>query len=255
MRQLRFLTALGSAVLAAVLWIVPAFAVTEDLVLGEIGFTMLDGSGNVIWNGDYAGHSSGDPNVFDIYDGSATAPGVVTITWEGVSFDIDPGVSGNWAITNNDPVNTLVFSLIVDLPVLPVAPSSLMSGSTSISIADANFDGSAALSTVGVTAMYNGRIDLAPVTPTTDLFGAPFTLMAPPGGTASSTASFGVFPGTVPGPAVGGFIGIQHVFSLSPGDRATFNSTFHLVAVPEPTTLLLLGGGLAGVAFFVRRRA
>jgi hypothetical protein len=253
MRQLRFRTAVGSALLAAVLWTVPALSATEDLGLGEIGFTMLDGSGNVIWNGEYAGQATGDPNVFDVYDGSASAPGVLTITWDSVSFDIDPGVSGNWAITNNS-LSTMVFTLIVDLPVLPVAPSSLMSGSTSISIADANFDGSASLSTVAVAAMYNGRIDLAPVTPTTDLFAAPFTLMAPPGGTASSTASFGVFPGSVPGPAVGGFIGIQHVFSLSPGDRATFNSTFHLIAVPEPTTLLLVGAGLAGTALLVRRR-
>lgn len=76
--------------------------------------------------------------------------------------------------------------------------------------------------------------------------------MAPPGGTASSTASFGVFPGSVPGPAVAGFIGIQHVFSLTPGDRATFNSTFHLV-VPEPGSLALLGLSLLVLA--VRRRA
>jgi hypothetical protein len=42
------------------------------------------------------------------------------------------------------------------------------------------------------------------------------------------------------------------VFSLSPGDRATFNSTFHLV-VPEPGTLALLG--LSVLVLAVRRRA
>lgn len=220
--------------------------------IGSITFTMLDAEGNTIWNGEYAGNPTADPNVYRVYDGSASAPGVLTLEWTGVSVDIDPGVSGNWAITNLDPVNTLVFSLIVDAPVLPVAPSSLMFGSSSITVSDANFSGAATLSTVAVTAMYNGRIDLAPVTPATDLFPAPSTLTAPAGGTNSATSSFGVFPGSVPGPAVAGFIGIQHVFSLTPGDRATFNSTFHVV-VPEPGTLALVGLGIGLVVLAVRR--
>ena len=250
MRSLRA-TAIGWVFGATALLAGGASAATIDIPIGSIGFQMLDSNGDPIWNGQYAGYQTGDPNVYYVYDGSATAPGVVTIAWDSVSVDIDPGVSGNWAITNNSAV-TQIFSLIIDAPVLPVAPSSLMFGSTSISIADADFSGAAALSTVALTALYNGRVDLAPVTPATNLFGAPFTLMAPPGGTASSTASFGVFPGSVPGPAVAGFIGIQHVFSLSPGDRATFNSTFHLV-VPEPGTLALLGLSLLVLA--ARRRA
>jgi hypothetical protein len=78
--------------------------------------------------------------------------------------------------------------------------------------------------------------------------------VAPPGGTNSDTQTFGVFPGTVPGPPVAGFIGITHLFTLTAGDRATFNSTFHLIAVPEPGTLALALSGLVGIAFVGRRR-
>ncbi len=245
LRRLVLACAFGAAALVTT----PALAATIDLGLGEIGITMLDANGYEIWSDSASGtQDPKDPNVYNVGDGGGTYGGL-TISWEDVSIDIDPGVSGNWAITNNT-LAPQILTLIVDAPVLPVAPSSLMFGSTSISIADANFDGTATLATVGVTALYNGRIDLVAVTPTTDLFAAPFSLPAPPGGTASATLSFGAFPGSVPGPAVAGFIGIQHTFSLSPGDRATFNSTFHLI-VPEPGTLLLLGASLVLLA--VRR--
>jgi hypothetical protein len=146
-----------------------ASAATIDLPLGSIGFTLADGGGNVLWNGAYMGQddpNNPDPNVLNIYDGSGGTSGV-TLTWDGVSFDLDPGVSGNWAITNNTAA-PMILSLIVDVPVLPVAPSSLMFGSSTISIADANFDGTATLATVGGSALYNGRIDFAAVTPTND---------------------------------------------------------------------------------------
>ena len=38
-------------------------------------------------------------------------------------------------------------------------------------------------------------------------------------------------------------IGIEHQFSLTPGDRATFTSFFNVQPVPEPTSLSLLAIG------------
>jgi hypothetical protein len=50
-------------------------------------------------------------------------------------------------------------------------------------------------------------------------------------------------------------IGISLEFVLSPGDSALINGAFDLDAIPEPTTFLLLGGGLAAIGFSRRRRS
>jgi len=213
-----------------------------------------------IWAGPAYWHTApaGDPSgtsQYTVADGSHIGTGY-KMDWWGVALDTDHGVSGNWSVTNTSGV-TQTMILAVILPVLPVAPSSLMFGSTTVSVSDADFSGSGTLTSTGLfpnPPVYTGLIDSAPVAATA-LLADPYTITALAGGTTGATASFGVFPGTVPGPAVVGSIGIRHEFTLTAGDRATFNSTFFLIAVPEPGTLALLVPGLVGLGMVGRRRS
>jgi hypothetical protein len=217
--------------------------------VGSVGFD-ISVQGGEAWDHVYAGTASpSDPNSLAWGDGYWAGTDV-HLEWDSVTADLDPFVSGNWAVTNTSG-STQIITLIIDLPVLAVSPSSLMYGSTSISVSDANGDGGSSLATVASNALYYGRIDLGAVG-ASSLFSSPYSLTTGLLGTASATSSFGVAPGSVPGPAVAGFIGIQHVFALSAGDRATFNSIFSVV-VPEPSVILL---GLAGLVIAeIARRA
>jgi hypothetical protein len=55
------------------------------------------------------------------------------------------------------------------------------------------------------------------------------------------------------GPGVATSISIVLQFTLGPGDTAGITSRFEII--PEPATLALFASGLAGMAFFGRRRA
>ena len=230
-----------------------AQALPTDVPLESIGF-WLEIDGEEVWSPVFAGQeNAATENPYDRLwsDGSWTGDDT-TVAWQNVQGDLDPGVSGAWSITNNAAI-TQIYAFSVILPVLPVVPNSLMFGSSTLSVSDANFNGVATL-TNAVGPVYVGLIDGAPVAGS-DLFSAPYSLSAPPGGTIADTQSFGVFPGSVAGPPVGATIGIQHVFSLSPGDSATLNSTFFLVAIPEPGTLVLLLSGLAGLVVAGHRQS
>jgi len=224
--------------------------------VGSIQFgvatTAEDGTPLETWDHVYAGvQDPTDPNLYTWGDGYWAGTGVY-LDWSEVEADLDPFVSGNWAITNTSG-STQIITLTIDLPVIAL-PSTLMYGTSSISVLDANGIGGATLASVAALALYNGRIDLAAVTPSTNLFGPGYSMVVGLLGSDSETQTFGVAPGSIPGPGVVGFIGIQHTFSLTAGDRATFNSLFSVV-LPEPGTLLLVLAGLGGLAFLGRRRA
>lgn len=249
------LTRVFTVLAASLLWAGSAGALSTTAPTGSLALSLSVG-GVEVWAPVVAGtpDPADGPYAYDWADGQwQSATHGVKITWQDVEGDIDPGVNGVWAITNNSAI-TQIYTLTVILPILPVAPSSLMFGSSTISVADANFSGSATLASVGGFPGYEGLIDLAAV-PAAALFTAPYSLVAPPGGTIGDTETFGVFPGSVPGPAALTSIGIRHTFSLTAGDTATFNSTFHIVPIPEPGTLVLIGAGLAGLGLLRRQRA
>lgn len=234
-------------VLAGLLLAVSPAAATP---IGSVGMYVASMNGSMTYWGDSVAGVAASETQYAVADGSH-AESTYLVEWDGVSFDVDPGVSGNWSVTNTSGT-TQIMVLSVIVPVLPVAPSSLMFGSTSVTVSDANFDGVGVLTNLAPGPAYTGLIDMASI-PASALLVDPYLLAAPPGGTASATESFGVFPGSVPGPAVASSIGIQHIFTLTAGDRATFNSTFYLVPVPEPGTLLLVVSGLVGYGVLARR--
>jgi hypothetical protein len=161
-------------------------------------------------------------------------------------YDVDPFVTNNFNVTNISAF-TQIFEIVVTVPVLATGPQTLMTGSIGLSVTNTT-SGGAALSDTGV-AVYRAEIDGS--TEQT-LFDPAFSLgCAPPFCSDSDNAGFT----NVLGPAASSTIGIRIRFSLSPGDSASGTSVFNIDAVPEPTTLVMIGLGVAGLAALGRRRA
>lgn len=180
------------------------------------------------------------------YQGEYTDPtGMWSMSWD-VDADADPFLNAVLGITNIAPT-TQTYNMLVVLPIAPpITPSSLMGGSVGASTTDSNFDGQGGLSTAPNFPLYNGLIDGAGVLP---LYNHPYGVTYAFAGDTQNVPNVSAgLPGpTLPGPQALNTIGIQHVFTLSPGDSAVFTSFF--VVTPEPTSLLLFG-----LLALVRRR-
>lgn len=163
-----------------------------------------------------------------------------------VSGNVDPFTNLNFAVTNNAGV-TLLFTVSATLPISPQLPATLHGGSTGGTLNDSNFNGLATVATSGGIPYYQGQIDGATVL---SVYPDPYSLSVTfPGQTVNVPAQNPGLPGpTLPsGPALS-TIGIINRFTLTPGDSFSGNSFFVVVAVPEPSTLVLLAIACGAVA-------
>lgn len=169
-----------------------------------------------------------------------------TAEWDLV-LDPDPGISGVIAVTNIT-ANPTDFSVSFTLPVVGSYPAgSLMSGSSSITVSDADFDNNGEMQAVANSSIYSALIE--GVVQRT-LFDDPYSLsptFPPVGNTNSDTMTFS---GENTSTDLTSELGLDYLFTLSGGDKATVNSTFFVV--PEPITGLLL---LCGAVPLLRRRS
>jgi hypothetical protein len=147
----------------------------------------------------------------------------------------------------NNLTTAQTFTITVSIPTAGTfGPPVTIQGSIGGSITDANGN-SVTLTTAGASPIYTALVDNVSVQ---TLLNSPQTFTA--GSFGSQTFGPASFGPTSVGIAATSSIGITVRFTLSPGDIASYTSVFTLI--PEPTTLVLLATGLAGMAHFGRRR-
>lgn len=167
-----------------------------------------------------------------------------------IEFDPDPFVSSAFTVINNSGVVS-PFTVTVTVPVFPplFAPTS-MTGSISGTVGDGDGlvdpfgNGGTVMTQANGRPYYEALVDGGGVR---SLYTAPQTDIAPLNLTSDIPTQN--FIGEA-GPAVLNSIGIRNAFMLTPGDNASFTSTF--IIVPTPAGVAV--AGLVGLVGLRRRR-
>ena len=168
------------------------------------------------------------------------------------AYDTDPFVTNNISLTNNSGV-AQTFIISAALPIAAFNYDKAVFSSVGVTATDSNGNGSLSVTS---PALFEGFVNAPAVTllslldpvSLTQANCSPF----PNTNGCSATTSDGIVLQALPA-GVATLIGIKLQFTLSPGDSIGITSRFEIV--PEPTTLLLVGAGLIGLAVTRRRSA
>lgn len=170
-------------------------------------------------------------------------------SWSSV-YDVDPFVTNNAVLTNNSAVaQTFIISAAIPIPAFNYDRA--VFSSVGVTATDSNGNGSVSVTSL---SLFEGQVNGVGVLSLLDPVSLTQANCSPfpntPGCTA--TTSDGIVLQALPA-GVATVIGIKLQFTLSPGDSIGITSRFEII--PEPTTFLLLGMGVTGLALARRRRA
>lgn len=248
--QIRALAAMSIAAIAGL-----ATTTNAQVTFDGWNFAIAYGSGDAVWRAsDNAGswnivqtNPQGDEPVRYRVVGDALVPGQFSAHFE-LELDPDPFVSSFFTV-NNLTNGLQPFTITTSLATIPVGAPSTMTGSISGTVGDGDglldqFGNGATVRSLGGAPYYEALTDgftARQLYPANQVNSAPLILTQP--------IAQMQFVNEV-GPGVAANIGIRNRFELTPGDNASFTSTFFIIPTPSVGGVLVL----AGLAAARRRR-
>ena len=219
-------------------------------------FSVSMGNGDTVWNAaenpsswsiEQIGGGTGDTPAMYRVTGAATIANNFSIAWT-LDLDPDPFVSAFFTVQNLTG-NLQPFTITTSLPTIGLGGPTTMFGSTTGTVGDGDFvqdqfgNGATVRTLIGAP-YYEALVDGVGVR---SLY-PDFQQNSAPLGIVNAIPAIN-FTGEA-GPALISNIGIRNRFELTPGDNASFTSTFNIIPTPGAVGLL----GVAGLAATRRRR-
>ncbi|HXK23764.1 MAG TPA: PEP-CTERM sorting domain-containing protein [Myxococcota bacterium] len=212
----------------------------------------IDVNGTAIPLADLGCASPGSPGGLVACSGSSfQGNGFALSNWQ-FELNPDPSITSTFTLTNLAMV-TQNFTMTITLPIAPLGPGIAISGSTTNGVlTDLNANG-ATLTDFG-SAIFSNAVNsvvLHTLLDPAQLYVAPANPLGGPSSVPIPDASYGPIVLNQTGDVS---IQIKWQFRLTSNDQFGIKGVFDVqpAPVPEPGTLLLVAGGLAGLAMFRR---